>query len=300
LKQRLDPGTHQVSTLTALRMDYCYHLTDAGVFSLCSLPRLTLLDLGSCPKLTDAAAHTIVSLTTLRTLRLAHCAKLTDAAAAAVSSLPVLEHLDLRSCRRLTTALVLQRATSLLTTLHLASTAVAHISALSELKELRELDLAGCSQLTDDDVLSLCVLALTALDLTRCVWSQLLRRLAGVDWSNAAFWKPDPVVFVSAFHFKQTPDLGLSGIRASCGLLQVQRGDGRGGASTGRHPHAAHAAAVVLRARVERRHGLSVRPVQPHRPAPGVLHETVRRRGALRGAHGRRDGAGPAGLHAAD
>jgi hypothetical protein len=248
--------------------DYCHYLTDVGVNSLCSLPRITLLDLGACPKLTDAAAHKIAeSLTTLRTLRLAHCAKLTDAAAAAVSSLPVLEHLDLCNCRRLTTALPLQRASSLLTTLHLASTAVTHVSALSELKKLRELDLAGCPQLTDDDVLSLCVLPLTALNLTRCVWF---------------------FVFMIGLYFPLQSS--HPGIRASHGLLQMQRADGQCSTSTGRrHPHAAHTAIVVLCARVERWCGLSVRPVQPHRPPPGVLHATLRRRGALHSAHGRLD-----------
>ncbi|XP_063984751.1 F-box/LRR-repeat protein 16 [Diachasmimorpha longicaudata] len=141
----------QSSTLSILRLQSCWELTNHGVVNIVhSLPNLTVLSLSGCSKVTDDGVELIAeNLPRLRSLDLSWCSRITDSALENIAcDLNQLEELTLDRC------------------VHVTDIGVGYISTMSSLNVLF---LRWCSQLRDFGLQHLCGMrALLVLSVAGC------------------------------------------------------------------------------------------------------------------------------------
>jgi Leucine-rich repeat (LRR) protein len=147
-------GVSHLVHLHDLRLDDCYHITDADLNALRTLTSLRVLDLSSCHELSDLSA--LAELTDLRELSVAHNARVHDLTP--LRHLRLLQTLSVQGCNIDDEDVwSLSNATELVT-LNLRS--CAHVTdrglqGLAALTKMRTLDLHGCRALTDQGLKAL-------------------------------------------------------------------------------------------------------------------------------------------------
>ena len=149
----LDGVSHLVH-LRDLRLDDCYHITDADLNALRSLTALRILDLSSCHELSDLSA--LEGLTDLRELSVAHNARVHDLTP--LKNMTKLQNLSVQGCNvddDDVWALSNAKEMVSLNLRYCSNITDRGLQGLATLQKVRTLDLHGCRALTDQGLRAL-------------------------------------------------------------------------------------------------------------------------------------------------